>query len=131
MVLSQVETMTPKLLRKIKELVADGATVVGAPPVKSPSLSGYPQCDDEVRKLAAELWGDCDGKTITEHVFGQGRGYVSHVNRWADAVIGGDIIDALLYGAAAVRVAPASFAGAAPTIASPGCASDVATRTAA
>ncbi|MBI4998064.1 MAG: polymer-forming cytoskeletal protein, partial [Rhodocyclales bacterium] len=37
--------------------IHDGATVVGAPPVRSPSLSGYPQCDQEVKKLAAELWG--------------------------------------------------------------------------
>jgi len=57
LVLPQVETMTPKLLRKIKDLVADGATIVGAPPVKSPSLSGYPKCDDEVKSLAKELWG--------------------------------------------------------------------------
>ena len=34
-----VETMTPRLLRKIKELVEAGATVVGTRPVKSPSLS--------------------------------------------------------------------------------------------
>ena len=44
--------MTPALLRKIKELVEAGATVIGPPPVKSPSLSGYPGCDAEVRKLA-------------------------------------------------------------------------------
>jgi hypothetical protein len=36
-------------------------------------LSGYPQCDEEVRKLADELWGDCDGKTKTEQAAGQGR----------------------------------------------------------
>ena len=57
LVLPAVETMTPELLRKIKELVAAGATVVGPPPVKSPSLSDYPECDQEVQRLAAELWG--------------------------------------------------------------------------
>lgn len=57
LVLPQAETMTPRLLRKIKDLVASGATVVGAPPLKSPSLSGYPQCDEEVRAMASELWG--------------------------------------------------------------------------
>ncbi|HID21162.1 MAG TPA: hypothetical protein EYP14_02010, partial [Planctomycetaceae bacterium] len=54
--LPQVETMTPRLLAKIKELVEAGATVVGAPPWKSPSLSGYPKCDAEVERLAGELW---------------------------------------------------------------------------
>jgi hypothetical protein len=55
--LPNVDTMTPELLRKVKELIRAGATVVGAPPRKSPSLSGYPQCDDEVQKLAIEIWG--------------------------------------------------------------------------
>ena len=27
----------------------------------------------EVARLAAEVWGDCDGKTVTEHAFGKGR----------------------------------------------------------
>ena len=58
LVLPQVETMTPRLLRKIRELVEAGATVVGAPPKKSPSLQDYPECDEEVAALAAELWGD-------------------------------------------------------------------------
>ncbi|MEI6784367.1 MAG: glycosyl hydrolase, partial [Verrucomicrobiota bacterium] len=76
LVLPQVETMTPKLLRKIKELVAAGATVVGAPPVKSPSLTGYPQCDDEVKALAAELWGTGEPPAqLTARSFGKGRIY--------------------------------------------------------
>ncbi|NOX53749.1 MAG: hypothetical protein GXP27_04805, partial [Planctomycetes bacterium] len=54
--LPQVETMTPELLAKVKELVEAGATVVGAPPQKSPSLTDYPQCDTEVERLAGELW---------------------------------------------------------------------------
>ena len=43
LVLPAVETMTPRLLRKIKELVAAGATVVGPAPLKSPSLVDYPR----------------------------------------------------------------------------------------
>jgi hypothetical protein len=73
LVLPERETMTPTLLRKIRDLVAAGATVVGPRPRKSPSLSGYPECDAEVTRLAAEVWGDCDGTTITEHSFGSGR----------------------------------------------------------
>jgi hypothetical protein len=52
------ETMTPQLLKKISELVRDGATIVGIPPKQSPSLVGYPACDTEVQTLARELWGD-------------------------------------------------------------------------
>ena len=58
LVLPQMETMTPTLLRKVKELVQAGATVIGPPPAKSPSLVGYPQCDDEVKRLASEIWGE-------------------------------------------------------------------------
>ncbi len=56
LVLPQVDTMTPALLRKIRDLVRAGATVLGPPPQKSPSLADYPQCDAEVRLLAEELW---------------------------------------------------------------------------
>jgi hypothetical protein len=73
LVLPPSETMTPVLLEKIKELVEAGATVVGSPPLKSPSLTGYPRCDTRVRQLAAELWGDCDGNSITEHRLGKGK----------------------------------------------------------
>jgi hypothetical protein len=60
MVLPQVETMTPALLAKIRDLVKAGATVAGTPPVKSPSLSDYPACDGEVQALAKDLWGSLD-----------------------------------------------------------------------
>jgi hypothetical protein len=67
------QTMTPRLLRKVKELVQAGATVIGPKPSASPSLSGYPQCDVEVNQLAAELWGDANGTSVKEHPFGKGR----------------------------------------------------------
>jgi hypothetical protein len=50
--------MTPALLKKIRSLIAEGANIVGVPPVKSPSLTGYPGCDAEVRQIAEEVWGD-------------------------------------------------------------------------
>ena len=57
LVLPNVETMTPELLGKIKELVIDGATIIGMPPKKSPSLQNYPQCDAEIASLAEAIWG--------------------------------------------------------------------------
>jgi len=65
--------MTPALVEKIKQLVEAGATVMGPRPTASPSLSDYPKCDAEVARLAAEVWGDCDGKMVTEHAYGNGR----------------------------------------------------------
>ncbi|MBI5091762.1 MAG: hypothetical protein HZB26_04875 [Candidatus Hydrogenedentes bacterium] len=73
LVLPDEAIMTPPLLRKIKELVQAGATVVGPRPTKSPSLTDYPKCDDEVKQIANEVWADCDGKSVKEHRFGQGR----------------------------------------------------------
>jgi len=62
LVLPAFRTMTPRLLEKIRTLVKDGATVFGAPPVRSPGLSGYPQCDQQLRSIAADLWGGKTGK---------------------------------------------------------------------
>lgn len=57
LVLPQSEAMTPEMLARIAELVDAGATVAGAPPRKSPSLSGYPECDTQVQALADRIWG--------------------------------------------------------------------------
>jgi hypothetical protein len=57
LVLPLWETMTPKLLAKIEQLVRDGATVIGVPPRKSPSLADHPRGDEQVRALAERLWG--------------------------------------------------------------------------
>ena len=73
LVLPWSQTMTPGLLRKVKELVQAGATVLGPKPSASPSLSGFPQCDAEVKQLAAELWGDANGTSVKEHHFSSGR----------------------------------------------------------
>ena len=72
--LPEAETMTPGMLSRISQLVNAGATVVGAPPKKSPSLSGYPGCDDQVRRMADELWGaGTTPKKIAERRVGKGR----------------------------------------------------------
>jgi hypothetical protein len=73
LVLPKLSTMTPALLRKIRQLVEDGATVVGPRPLRSPSLQDYPRCDGELNSLADDLWGNCDGKSVKERSFGKGR----------------------------------------------------------
>lgn len=76
MVLPAFETMTPGLLEKIKSLIADGAVVVGTPPIKSPSLVNYPECDNIVRSTAEKLWGSLTTPaTIQEKSFGKGKIY--------------------------------------------------------
>lgn len=76
LVLPSQETMRPATLRRIRDLVADGAAVFGAPPSRSPSLADYPACDDEVRHLAMELWGDLQDapdRGLAQRAFGRGR----------------------------------------------------------
>jgi len=73
LVLPWSQTITPRLLQKVKQLVQAGATVLGPKPNASPSLSEYPQCDNEVKRIAGELWGEADGATVKEHRFGLGR----------------------------------------------------------
>ena len=73
LVLPERETMTPALLRKVKDLVSAGATVIGPRPIKSPSLADFPIGDAEVQRLASSLWGDADGGNIKEHTYGKGR----------------------------------------------------------
>lgn len=67
------EMMSLDVLKKLRELIMDGATVIGAPPTMSAGLDNYPYADNEVRKLASEIWGDLNGKNITERKLGKGR----------------------------------------------------------
>jgi len=66
-------TMRPEVLRKLRELVLAGATIVGPRPTSSPSLRDYPACDDEVAGIADELWSDLDGTTQAQVSAGRGR----------------------------------------------------------
>ncbi|NOX64833.1 MAG: glycosyl hydrolase [Chlorobi bacterium] len=76
LVLPDFETMTPALLEKIESLVKEGAIIVGQPPVKSPSLSNYPECDQKVSSLAKTIWGGLDTPgSITERKYGKGKIY--------------------------------------------------------
>jgi hypothetical protein len=65
--------MSPELIKEIKRLLNEGATVVAPRPTASPSLSGFPHSDAEVKRLADEIWGKIDGKTIKENRYGKGR----------------------------------------------------------
>jgi len=72
LVLPKLETMRPELLAKLKELVAQGAVILGPKPKRSPSLQGYPQADNLVQAMAYELWGDIDGVNVKVHHYGKG-----------------------------------------------------------
>ncbi|HNS22710.1 MAG TPA: glycosyl hydrolase [Sedimentisphaerales bacterium] len=73
LVLPDLPTMRPEVLRKVRDLVNAGATVLGQPPLRSPSMENFPRCDDEVRSLAAELWGNENTEQPGERSVGKGR----------------------------------------------------------
>jgi hypothetical protein len=73
LVMPQIDKMSPRVIRKIRLLVQQGATVVAPKPTASPSLADYPECDNEVHRLANEVWSNVDGGQVTKHQFGSGR----------------------------------------------------------
>jgi len=74
LVLPKVEDISIPLLRRIQKLVADGGTVVASSkPKTSLGLSNYPATENEVNKIAAELWQDLDGEAVTEVSYGKGK----------------------------------------------------------
>ncbi|MEJ2108556.1 MAG: glycosyl hydrolase [Acidobacteriota bacterium] len=73
LVLPQMDRIRPALLRKIRDLVSDGAILAGPKPVMSPSLQGgASKADLEVQALANEIWGDLDGIQRNKHFYGKG-----------------------------------------------------------
>jgi hypothetical protein len=50
------------VLRKLKEFVAAGATVIGPKPQYPTGLTDFPKSDEEVARLAAEVWAPSSSK---------------------------------------------------------------------
>ena len=67
------KAMSVEVIKKLRELVYDGATIIGAPPEEATGLTDYPKSDAEVHSIAAEMWGDLDGTNRTGRRFGKGR----------------------------------------------------------
>jgi hypothetical protein len=72
LVMPKLNTIRPELLTKIKELVQNGAVILGPKPDHSPSLQGYPRADKQVKLMADELWGNINGTTHKINHYGKG-----------------------------------------------------------
>ena len=72
LVLPKQETMRPELLTRIRDLVKEGAIILGPAPQRSPSLQGQPFADKQVAQLAKELWADVDGIKVRSGKYGKG-----------------------------------------------------------
>lgn len=65
--------MSLPVLRRLTELVGEGMWLVGAPPTDVYGLGKKAENQQEMRRLTTELWGNVDGKDVTERSFGRGR----------------------------------------------------------
>jgi hypothetical protein len=73
LVLPETTKMPVPVAQKIRELAQAGATVIGPKPLTDPGLKNHPQCDAEVKTIATEVWGACDGTEVKQNTFGKGR----------------------------------------------------------
>ncbi len=58
LVLPEETRMPARVARKLEQLVEAGATIIGPRPERAPGLLNYPESDNEIRKIAAKLWGN-------------------------------------------------------------------------
>ena len=70
LVLPDAPEMSVAMLQKITALVEAGATITGKAPVRAPGLTGYPESDATIKKMAEYLWGT---GSETDRKVGQGR----------------------------------------------------------
>lgn len=91
LVLAPEKSIDLKVLKKVEALVNAGLTVLAPRPETATGLTGYPECDNELKSIADRLWGAIDGKLTTENRVGKGR------------VVWGQNINAVLAG---MRVRP-------------------------
>jgi hypothetical protein len=77
MVMPPLKTITPELLKKIKELVDAGAVILGPKPERSPSLKNFPQADVQVKALADAVWGN-EKVEKGDRAFGKGRVFTGY-----------------------------------------------------
>jgi hypothetical protein len=73
LVLPNTARMTLPVLKKISELVKAGATVIGPRPERTPGFSGYPGSEKNLDMIVSDVWGDLDGVSRTNRVYGKGR----------------------------------------------------------
>ena len=74
LVLPNTLKMTPELTGRIISLVFAGATVIGRPPLESPSLTNYPYSRRSVRIKSLLAWGGLvPPAKQTEHRYGEGK----------------------------------------------------------
>jgi hypothetical protein len=73
LVLPDDPRMDLEVLKKIRELLEKGATVVGPKPTTVYGLSNYARDEKELHDLADQIWGKADRGKKQDRVYGKGR----------------------------------------------------------
>ena len=73
LILPPYKTIDLEVLRKIEQLVLQGMTVIGEPPLRTSGLTNYPEGDKELYEIRNRMWGWLDGVNRTEQTYGKGR----------------------------------------------------------
>ncbi len=73
LVLPDRPVMPLSAARKIQELVAAGATVIGPKPQRTPGLTDYPRSEQQLKKIADKVWGTEATASPLQHSFVKGR----------------------------------------------------------
>ena len=73
LVLPDRPVMPLSVARKLRELVAAGATVIGPKPQRTPGLTGYPESERELGKITDKMWGTKTNSPAMQRSYGKGR----------------------------------------------------------
>jgi len=68
LVLPPSDRMSPELAEKIGSLAQAGVPIIGTHPSRSISLSGYPDCDTQVRDIVANTWQSVHRETTLQQI---------------------------------------------------------------
>ncbi len=85
MVLPNHDHMCLEVLQKIRELVKQGASILGpVQPTRTNSLTDHPKADQQVAKISQELWGtenSTQDNAPRSHTFGKGKVFTNMTSR--------------------------------------------------
>lgn len=73
LVLPNQRHMPIEVLVKLEKLVAAGATIIGSKPIDVPGFHDYEVRTKKLRELTDKMWGACNGTTVTQNNYGEGK----------------------------------------------------------
>jgi hypothetical protein len=73
LVLPNRPVMPLPVVRKIEEMVAAGATVIGPKPQRTPGLTDYPGGEQQLNAIADKMWGTGATAPVLQIAYGKGR----------------------------------------------------------